>query len=196
MIRIALTGPSGAGKGYVGAILTAKGHPVLDTDALVHEMYEKGDLPQQIGAMFGKEVLTSSGSVARKKLAEIVFSDPKCLENLNALVHREVRSAVSLWLMSKENEGCSVAFVDAPQLFEAKMERDFDCIWAVIAPSDIRLSRICERDGISVEAARQRMKNQKSSETYSALAHETLMNDGNNDLEKQVENLLKIILKL
>ena len=52
MLRVALTGPSGAGKGYVGRAFLEKGIPVLDTDCVVHALYAGGALPLKIAAMF------------------------------------------------------------------------------------------------------------------------------------------------
>lgn len=195
MRKIALTGPSGAGKGYVSSILAAKGYPALDTDALVHSLYRGGELPQKIAALFGEEILTADGGVNRVILRGIVFSDSDALHALNALVHGVVKKKVALWLREKENEGHALAFVDAPQLFEANMQGDFDCTVAVLAEDALRLQRICARDGMDETTARQRMKNQMTVQMYRERCDYTVRNDVNTDLEAQIDTLIKTILK-
>jgi dephospho-CoA kinase len=195
MQKIALTGPSGAGKGYVSALLVKKGYPVLDTDALVHTLYQGGVLPLQIAKLFGEDVLTESKSVNRGALREIVFSDPQALKKLNLLVHEVVREKVALWLEQKCLEGHALAFVDAPQLFEANMQGDFDYTVAVTAEEDVRLQRICARDGIDEHTAKQRMKNQMTSEQYRQRCDYTIQNDVNTDPEERIDTLINTILK-
>ena len=195
MRKIALTGPSGAGKGYVSAILEKKGYPVLDTDALVHELYRGNDLPQRIAGLFGEQTLFPDGSVDRSVLRQIVFSDPEALRRLNRLVHAVVKNEVALWLEQKRAEGHALAFVDAPQLFEADMQGDFDLTVAVTASDEVRLQRICLRDGIDEETARARMKNQMTAKMYSERCDYTVQNDVNTDPEERIDTLINMILK-
>ncbi len=195
MRKIALTGPSGAGKGYVSAILVNKGYPVLDTDVLVHKLYRGGTLPKQLAAVFGENILMADGSVDRAVLRKIVFSDPAALQKLNTLVHAVVREEVALWLKEKEEGGHALAFVDAPQLFEANMQGDFDCTVAVTAKDATRLHRICLRDAIDENTAKQRMKNQMTVEMYRRRCDYTIQNDVNTDLVAQIDTLIKLILK-
>ena len=195
MIRIALTGPSGAGKGYVGKLLAEKGLAVLDTDRLVHALYAGGALPLQIAALFGNEVLAPDGSVARKRLAEIVFSDREALGRLNGVVHAAVKQEVFLWLADREREGYRAAVVDAPQLFEAGMEKDFDSVIVVTAPLACRIERICARDGIERERALERIQNQMSAEDYSRRADYVIVNDGVTDPRKRIDTVINQIFQ-
>ena len=190
MKRIALTGPSGAGKGHVSKMLCQKNIPILDTDLLVRKLYEQGELPQKISEHFGASVLDKNGSINRKVLAQIVFSNKNALASLNAMVHGTVRNEVKNWLLMQENAGAKYAVVEAPLLFEAGMEGDFDLVVSVVAPRQIRLSRICARDGIECEQALARMQNQMSEEQYSQKSHVTIVNDGIADVACQVDKLI------
>lgn len=196
MLRIALTGPSGAGKGYVGKALIQKGIPVLDTDRVVHTLYAGGELPMKIATLFGDSVLNTDGSVARKQLAKIVFSDRSALESLNRLVHAAVKSETEKWLLQCGQNGNKIAVVDAPQLFEAHMEKDFDFVVAVIANEQTRISRICLRDGIDESLALQRIQNQMSDEEYSKRSHFTLINNTDSDLQGQIDELINNIFQI
>ena len=193
MKRIALTGPSGAGKGYVANMLSQKGIAFLDTDKLVHTLYEGGELPQLLSLQFGDAILSVDGSVNRRELGTIVFSDKQALETLNRIVHKKVKEEVAKWLLQKKSEGVAAALVDAPQLFEAGMEKDFDLVVAVVADSEQRLMRICSRDGIDAERAEMRMRNQKSEDEYRALCDFVIENNVNSDLTKQIYELTKLI---
>jgi dephospho-CoA kinase len=191
--RIALTGPSGAGKGYVATLLCQKGIAYLDTDHLVHTLYQGGKLPDLIAARFGSAVMGEDGSVNRPMLSQIVFSDKQALRDLNAIVHTEVEQQVQVWLKDKESEGYAAALVDAPQLFEAGMEKDFDLVVGVVADKAQRLARICLRDGIDRQRAEMRLRNQKSEDEYRALCDFVITNNVNSDLTKQIDELSKMI---
>ena len=87
-----------------------------------------------------------------------------------------------------------MAAVDAPQLFEADMQGDFDLVVSVIADDEVRLLRICQRDGIEREQALLRMKNQMSAEQYSRKSQVTIVNNGTEDLVAQIDKLINYIM--
>ena len=89
--------------------------------------------------------------------------------------------------------GFSAAAVDAPQLFEAGFEKDYDCILCVTAPEEERLRRIVLRDGISAEQAKLRMKNQKTEEEY-RMRSDFVLNNGADD--RPEETLAQILGKM
>ncbi len=182
MKKIALCGPSGVGKGYISSIITEKfGFPVLDTDALVHEMYRSDDiLISELGNIFGEEII-KDGEINRKALREIVFFDRKALEKLNRTVHKRVFDYTVSWFSKMENEGFPLAFADIPQIIESGMTDFFDIIIGITAPLEVRIKRIISRDGISREDAIKRIENQLTPEEYVKICRYTINNDGNSD---------------
>jgi dephospho-CoA kinase len=64
----------------------------------------------------------------------------------------------------EENYKCIV--FDAPQLFESKANIFCDYIVSVIADKNLRLERICKRDGIDEESAILRINAGKSDDFY------------------------------
>ena len=80
--------------------------------------------------------------------------------------------------------------VDAPLLFESGFDKKCDFVISVIADEDLRIKRITERDGISVEKAKERIKNQATDEFLKKNSLFLIVNDGDLDaLEKSVNEI-------
>lgn len=190
MLRIGLTGPSGSGKGYISSLLAKRGIPTLDCDRVVHTLYRDAGFVQVLSVAFSVDLSASDGSVNRKKLGEIVYNDPKAMRKLAGFVYPPVRQRCLGYLEEAEAVGYLAAAVDAPQLFEAGFEKDYDCILCVTAPEEERLQRIVLRDGISAEQARLRMKNQKTEEEYRRRSDFVLSNGANDHPEETLSYIL------
>jgi dephospho-CoA kinase len=190
MKLIGLTGTTGSGKGYVSAYFARAGINSIDTDAIVHRLYR--DDEECIGALeqaFG-EIRAEDGSVDRKRLASIVFADREKLATLNSIVHKYVAREVERICHAKEREGCDLLLLDAPQLYEAGMERICYRVIAVTAPKSVRKARICARDHLDAEAADKRIGNQHSDAFFEAKADYVIHNDGQASVSKQVERII------
>ena len=124
MIRFAITGPSGCGKGYVCELIMKKyGYPCLNTDNLVHEMYKKNTaLINKLSLEFGEKII-KNGAVNRDVLRGIVFNDKEKLVKLNTIVHKAVAENCTKWFSECEEKGSKAAFIDAKQFFEANMRK-------------------------------------------------------------------------
>ena len=189
MLTIGLTGPTGAGKGTVAAILQKYGFPHIDTDAVYRELLvPPSPLLDELAAAFGREVIAEDGTLDRAVLASKVFAPGQEaeLERLNAIAHPHILGEVRrrLAMYAKQNEmgdGPLAVVVDAPQLFESGYDKECDIICSVLAPKPQRLARIMERDGITEERARARMNAQLSDSFYRKAGY-TVVNDG--DLSK------------
>lgn len=183
---IGLTGPTGAGKGYVSRYLTSLGFHVLDSDKIVKNIYDNNsELLDRLAEEFGKDIL-ENGVLNRKRLGEIVFSSAEKKERLNALVHPEV-------IRLCEEQASGLAVIDAPQLFEAGAQDKCYKVICVMADKDTRLKRIIERDHISEEQALQRMHAQLDDEFYMANSDYVLFNNGE-DVKSQLDKIISEIL--
>src|SRR6185437_10652432 len=88
---VGLTGPMGAGKSTVAAMLRELGAKVLDADAIVHDEQSRGTVGYSaIVQTFGTGVLGEDKEIDRSKLAAEVFSDPKKLARLERIMHPRV----------------------------------------------------------------------------------------------------------
>lgn len=186
---IGITGGSGSGKSAACASLVRMGYPVIDCDALVHELYDDPDFIGTVGAAF-PEAVTADGRIDRKTLAGIVFSDPDSLARLNAAVFPRILAEIT----SRAAAIGGDVILDAPTLFESGLDAACDAIIGITADEETRVARICRRDGISEEAARARIASQKSEEFFRSHCHATVCNDAAlEELDSAMEAVMKRI---
>ena len=191
MTIIGLTGVSGSGKGYISQIFSTFGVPSIDSDAVVHKLYSSGGpCVDELKSAFGKDITDVNGSIDRKKLGNIVFNDSLQLEKLNGIVHKYVIAEINETIESYAGMGYNAVIIDAPQLFEAGVDRNCDHIVSVIADKDIRTKRIVERDGISEESAALRINSQHDDCFFISRSDFVIYNSGE-DLVPQVKYILE-----
>ena len=182
---IGLTGPSGAGKGELGARFAARGLAVIDTDAVYHEiLMHKNACTDELVAAFGEEILNEVGLVERKKLAARVFgkeNTPALLHTLNGITHKYIMAKTREIVQVHRQNGTRAVLIDAPQLFEAGVEKECDLTLGVIAPDNICIERIMARDGISQENAAKRLAAQHDNEYFRAHCTAIVENTGTHD---------------
>ena len=187
MIIIGLTAPIGCGKSYVAKIFAEKGIPTVDTDAVYHSLVNThSQLVDKLADEFGKEILTVDGALDRKKLAPIVFSDKTKLEKLNAITHTAVIEETERIIAEISATGAKAVTVQVPLMFESGYHKRCDTVVCVVADTDVRVSRICKRDGCTEEIAKNRIKNQKEIEFYIANSDEKVYNNGYENIEEQI----------
>ncbi len=148
MLIIGLTGSIGMGKTTVANHLASRGVPVLDSDSIVHRLYE-GEAVAPIESAFPGT--TSSGKVDRAKLAAALMQQPEGFKTLEALVHPLVRQAQFEFLSEQEAAGAAMAVLDIPLLFETGGDKLMDVTLVVSAPEDVQTARILARPGMTSE---------------------------------------------
>src|ERR1700680_4899674 len=85
---IGLTGNIACGKSTVAAMLRELGGEVIDADQVARKiMAPPGAVYDSTVREFGPDILASDGSIDRRALGSIVFSDPRALRRLDRLVH-------------------------------------------------------------------------------------------------------------
>jgi L-threonylcarbamoyladenylate synthase len=164
-VVIGLTGGTGAGKTSALRALEELGGLVLDCDAIYHQMLRTD--PALRGAItdaFG-DVFTPEGALDRMKLGGIVFADPQALERLNEIIYTHVPREVDRRIALAEEP---LIGVDAINLIESGCAAVCDATIGVIAPAEVRVRRIMERDHIPEEYARLRLEAQKGDDFYRA----------------------------
>lgn len=160
MLKIGITGSIGAGKSTVAGIFKVLGVPVFDADAIAKSILNLDPaLRAQIIAAFGSETY-KNGLLDRKYLATLVFNNPNQLAKLNALVHPATIKAANSWAKHWEEQGSPYIVKEAALLFEAGTNVGLDFIIGVMAPEDLRITRVMARDHVTREEVLKRMQHQ------------------------------------
>ena len=158
---IGITGGTGCGKTTLLNLIAECGGLILDCDAIYHELLASdASMLAAIDSRFPGVV--EKGSLNRKKLGSIVFADENALLDLNRITHAAVRQEV---LRRLENAP-KLAAIDAIGLFEGNLAELCQVTVAVTAPEEARIQRLMQRDGISEDYARSRIRAQHSSSWF------------------------------
>lgn len=194
-IVIGLTGQTGAGKTTVAEGLRHFGYQVIRADDIARLVTEKGSpVLQQLAAVFGSDILREDGSLDRALLAERAFATPEETNLLNGITHPEIGRLIHKKINGAFFDGYEGVVVDASQLFESGLNDDCTLVVSVVAPKELRLKRIMERDGISEEKALQRMAAQLPEEFFRTHSNYVLENTGTEeDLKQQLRQLAAIL---
>ena len=188
---IGVTGPIGSGKSYVGDILEEYGFPRIDTDKVYHCLISGyTDTVKELEAEFGSEIVKDDGSVDRKKLGEIVFSDKAKLNRLNEITHKYVHIETTKLIEKYRSENHKAVIVEVPLMFESGFDKMCDEIICVVADDNVRVQRIVKRNGISEKDAKNRINNQKNNNFYIEKSTIVVYNNGNEDIRAQIEALI------
>ena len=175
---IGLTGGSGVGKTTALQVLRDMGALPVDADGVYHRLLDKdAALLSELKARF--PAAFEAGTLDRKALGRIVFSDPDELRDLNRITHKYVQAALRLDLEDWAMSGGETVAVDAVALIESGIWRRCDAVVGVLAPGEARIRRVVEREGVSEDYARLRLKAQRSDEFYRERCDYILENNGN-----------------
>lgn len=157
-----LTGGIASGKSTVRQMLQAHGAHVIDADALYHGLiaplpgHRPSPLAQRIAERF-PGVLAADGSVDRRLLGERVFAAENERRALEQLTHPAVAAEFQRRLHELGEASVAFAFYDVPLLYERRLESGMDGVVVVWVPREVQLERLVARDGLSREAAEQRL---------------------------------------
>lgn len=196
LMIVGLTGQTGAGKSTVSKIFSDNGFAVINADLIARKVVEK-DTPclGEISDYFGLSVLNPDGTLNRKALAGIVFTDRAKLETLDTIIYPYITGEILRLIRKYSADGQKLILLDAPTLFESHADDFCDIIISVIADSEIRMKRITARDNISDEQARQRMDSQLSEEFFRSHSDYIIENNGLidavNEISKEVSDRIK-----
>ena len=177
---IGLTGGTGSGKSTVAAYLEKKGCIIIDADKISRDLTKPGgEALEPIRRRFGADVFFEDGSLDRKKLGGIVFSDDAKLRSLEEIttdiVIKKILEKVE---HLKKNGFNGTVILDAPLLFECGMKDCTDENWLVTCDLENRIQRLIYRDGISRQSILDRMANQLSDEQKRMMADRVIENSG------------------
>jgi dephospho-CoA kinase len=182
------------GKSTAAGFFLQHGARVIDTDEIARELVQPGQPAlAEIKKEFGGEIISSAGELKRAELARIVFAENTARKKLESILHPLIRER---WLAQIEiwrKEGCPLAVVVIPLLFETQAESQFDKIICVACPEKSRHERLLAR-GWSSEQIRQRIAAQMPVEEKIARSHFVIWTEG--DLKNHEQQMDCVLQKL
>ncbi|MDD2244201.1 MAG: dephospho-CoA kinase [Dysgonamonadaceae bacterium] len=191
MIKVGITGGIGSGKSVVCELLRVYGYPVYDADDRAKELNNTSPIIRdKLISHFGKD-LYPDNKLDKKKLANIIFTNPDNLKIANSIIHPEVAKDFIKWIL--EREKYAIVFMDAAVLLEAGFNKILDKVITVYAPYTLRLQRASERDKTDIKNIAERAKNQLSEEERIKLSDYVIYNDDTQSLIEQVATILRTL---
>ena len=176
---IGLTGQSGAGKTTVAKVFQENGYEVLNADLIARNLQENGAVIDKLVETFGDTIVTNEGTLNRKSLANIVFSDEKELKKLNDIMFPLVMHKI---LQLSEKTDKDKILLDAPQLFESGANKMCYFTIAMTASKELLIQRIMKRDNITEEMANKRLSKQHTEKFFNENA-DFVINNNNSEEE-------------
>ncbi len=193
MIKLGVTGGIGSGKTLVCSIISAMGFPVFNADLEARRIVDSNDyVVSSIKKIFGDEIYINK-QLERKKVSEIVFTNPAKLESLNSIIHPAVGAYFNEWLFL--NSMRPLVVKEAAILFESGAYKSVDKSISVIAPIELRVKRVMERDGCSRDSILNRINNQISQEELIKRSDYIIENDGVKLILPQIVRIINDLVK-
>lgn len=161
-MTVGLTGGIASGKSLVAGELKRLGAHIVDADLVSREVVRPGTRAHgEIVEAFGPGVLLENGEIDRKRLGEIVFSDPVKLEMLNSITHPRIRERIRELVSGIERvDPSGLIVVDAALLIEGGLYREMTKVVVVYADELKQAERLVKRDGLTPGEAKKRIASQ------------------------------------
>jgi dephospho-CoA kinase len=189
---IGLTGGIGSGKTTVADILETLGARVIHADTIGHEVYRPHTEGwQRVTEAFGRSILAPDGTIDRKKLGAVVFSDAPARARLNGIVHPLIAAEIRRRIEAYRAAGSVEAIVvEAAVLIEANWLPLVDEVWLVVAEREAVIDRLATQRSLPPEEVDMRVSAQLSDAERQRYAHVIIRNTGSmEDLREQVRAL-------
>ncbi|MBS3993208.1 MAG: dephospho-CoA kinase [Bacteroidetes bacterium] len=190
---VGLTGGMGSGKTTVSKMFEKLGVTVYIADAEAKNiMQTDATVKSALIKNFGEKAYENN-SLNTAYLAEIVFKDKQKLNIINSIVHPVVKKHFKEFL--KLQTAKYLLFENAI-LFENGFDELCDYIVTVVAPLELRISRIQKRDGYTRSQILDRISKQWDDNQKIQKSDFVIYNDDLKILENQVNTIHSKLLKI
>ncbi|MBP1542646.1 MAG: dephospho-CoA kinase [Oscillospiraceae bacterium] len=172
---VALTGMSGAGKSTVCRCFRDAGFIVIDCDEVAHEVTSRGKpAVKELAQYLSPDIVDTDGALDRRKTAELIFNDHDKLQLFNRIIY----PYITYDIVSRIKGASSDVLLDAPTIFEARLDGICDSIVSVCADTEKCIERIMLRDNITRQHAAARLGSQKNIEFFRSVTDICIENNG------------------
>ncbi len=186
--KIGITGGIGSGKTTVCKIFETLDIPIYYADLEAKQIISLNPaVKKQVKELLGNDSYYKNGKPNKTFIASQIFEDKSLLESMNKIVHPAVQTDVERWYENIKAKGNALYVLkEAALLVENKSYKHLDALIVVTCPENIRIKRVMDRDQVTEEAVRARIKNQLPEEEKIRVSDFVINNDGSMPLIPQV----------
>jgi len=199
---IGVTGGIASGKSEVCRLFGELGVPpegIISADELARKLMEtQAPLKKKLQSAFGHAIYRPDGTLDRKHLAAIVFSDPVLTRRINAIVHPRVIAELRKRIAGMTTRSdLPFLLVEAALLYESGADALMDYTIVVDADESIRTARALKQRGIPRAEFTRRVNAQSSPKGKTDKADFVIVNNGDRrSLATKVRLLYGLLMSL
>ena len=192
---IGLVGRIGAGKSTAADIFKKHGAYVISADDIGRDVVEKNPaVLKRLVSAFGKDILTPTGKLRRRKLGEIAFASDNSKRKLNTIVHPALLKELARQVKTAQKTHTLIV-IDAALLIDWGWHKKVDLTVLIHAGLETQIKRLRAK-GYSLAEARQRLKSQLPYRTLRSHADVAILNNTTHaKLETKIRYLLDSLAK-
>ena len=191
MIKVGVTGGIGSGKTFVCGKLKERGIPVYNCDDEAKRMMQEcSNIKEELCSLIGNKAYID-GRLNKSAIAEFLFANSENGKKINSIVHPAVKKDFAEWT---EKQNAPLVVQECALLYEAGFQSTVDVVIAIDAPVDVRIERAMKRDNATRQQIEARMLQQLDDKEKKRRADYDIVNDGKTNIDKQIDNILKLII--
>ena len=195
-MKFGITGGIGSGKSFVCKRLQLRGIDVYDCDAAAKRLINTdADIRRKLTALIGPEAYMSvpNGSIVgttptvlnKAAVARFLLDSESNAKAIDDIVHPAV---------FRDFQESGIEWMESAIMYESGIYRLVDRVIVVTAPLEVRIQRVMQRDGITREKVLEWMQRQWPQDEVRRRADYEIINDGQADIDAQIDHLFNIIL--
>lgn len=191
---IGITGGVGAGKTkllqYIEDNYKCR---IIRADEAAHLMEQPGqECYARLVGLLGNAILNPDGTINKKHMADIIFSDSDMLEKVNDIIHPEVKKYILSEIEAERSGGnAEYFFIEAALLIEEHYDKIVDELWYIHTDEAIREKRLSQNRQYSAEKIKDIMRRQLSEEDFRKHCGVVITNNGSpEDAYRQIKHML------
>ena len=183
MMKIGIAGGIGSGKSYVCRLIRQRGFEVYDCDSAAKRLIRTDpDIRSRLTTLIGPDAYTPEGQLNKAVVARFLLASDANSDAIDAIVHPAV---------FRDFEASGLQWLESAIMYESGISRLMDRVIVVTAPLEVRIRRVMQRDSISRTQVLAWMGKQLPQEEVVARADFELVNDGEADIEQQLNNIIE-----
>ena len=182
-MKIGIAGGIGSGKSFVCQRIESLGFKVYDCDQAAKRLIQtSADIRTRLTSLIGPATYFDDGTLNKPEVARFLLASAQNAHAVDAIVHPAV---------FQDFLESGLQWMESALMFESGIYRYVDKVIAVVAPKEVRIQRVMQRDNISREKVLEWMDRQMDQEEIIRRADFIIVNDGEKDIDKQLNKIIK-----